>query len=73
MDQSKLPEHVQANRTYWDGRAHEWVKAGERSWASAEPFWGCWGIPESQVNMLPNSVAAPGTPPVGWRGAARAA
>lgn len=30
-----------------------WVEPGERAWASAEPSWGTWGIPESEVHVLP--------------------
>ena len=29
-----LPEHVRANRHYWDGMADQWVASGERLWAS---------------------------------------
>ena len=52
----KLPEHVQANRDYWDGAADQWVADGERNWAQRHPTWGVWGIPEQQVNMLPESM-----------------
>lgn len=52
-----LPEHVRTNRSYWDGMAHEWVPAGERAWASAEPYWGVWGLPESQLGLLPEDMS----------------
>ena len=48
-----LPEHVARNRTYWDGMAHEWVDPGRRNWSQAEPHWGIWQIPESEVGLLP--------------------
>ncbi len=48
-----IPEHVLANRTYWDGMAEQWVAAGEASWLAAEPYWGIWQIPEGEVGMLP--------------------
>ena len=57
MSQADLPEHVQENRAYWDGMADDWVAAGERSWASDEPFWGIWGLPESEVGMLPADMS----------------
>lgn len=52
-DQDELPEYARRNRAAWDTYAPDYVEAGERSWASEEPRWGIWGIPESQVGMLP--------------------
>ncbi len=51
------PEHVLENRAYWDGMAHQWVSAGERSWAQDEPTWGIWAIPERDLWLLPESMA----------------
>ena len=48
-----LPEHVAANRGHWDEMAHEWVASGERAWASDDPSWGIWSVPESELEMLP--------------------
>jgi SAM-dependent methyltransferase len=48
-----LPEHVRRNRAYWDGIANEYVRNGEESWATDEPRWGIWGIPEADVHLLP--------------------
>ncbi len=53
MPNHDLPEHVRANRAYWDSMADDWVVPGERSWNAPEPYWGMWQIPESEVNMLP--------------------
>lgn len=52
-----LPEHVAANREYWDAMAHQWVEMGERAWAGETPTWGEWGIPEADVNMLPEDMS----------------
>jgi SAM-dependent methyltransferase len=57
MTDDALPEHVAANRDYWDGTAARWVSPGERSWGAPEPYWGIWGIPESQLRMLPDDMA----------------
>ncbi|MFW5745076.1 MAG: class I SAM-dependent methyltransferase [Spirochaetota bacterium] len=54
---AELPEHVRENRSYWDGMAHEWVEAGERHWAQDEPTWGIWGLPESELRLLPPGMA----------------
>jgi SAM-dependent methyltransferase len=51
-----LPEHVAANRSLWDADAPNWVPAGERSWAQAEPTWGEWGIPDAEVQLLPEDM-----------------
>jgi len=50
-----LPDHVLRNRSAWDRWAVDYVAAGEREWR-LEPgheTWGIWGIPESDVHLLP--------------------
>ena len=54
---STLPEHVEENRRYWNGMADQWVAAGERSWASDEPHWGIWQLPESDLGLLPPDMS----------------
>jgi len=51
-----LPEHVQANRQYWDERADNWVAAGERNWAADQPTWGIWSLPEADLQLLPQDM-----------------
>jgi SAM-dependent methyltransferase len=46
-------QHVVVNRASWDEDAPNWVERGRRSWAS-EPFWGIWGNPESELQVLPD-------------------
>ena len=41
----------------WDQWASEYEDPGRRNWASEEPLWGMWGVPELQVGMLPDDVA----------------
>lgn len=53
MTDEALPEHVAVNRQHWDARASDWVASGERLWALLEPTWGVWGVPESELRMLP--------------------
>ena len=50
--EEELPDYVRRNRAAWDRWAPDWVAAGERNWAQAEPSWGIWGIPESELRML---------------------
>jgi SAM-dependent methyltransferase len=33
------------------------VANGEHSWATNEPRWGIWGIPEADVQLLPDDLA----------------
>lgn len=54
---STLPEHVRRNRELWDGWAQKFAASGEDGWARDTPTWGIWGIPESQVVMLPADLA----------------
>lgn len=53
---SQLPDYVQVNRLHWDRQAHEWVEMGRRAWQQ-EPQWGIWGIPESDLDLLPSDMA----------------
>jgi SAM-dependent methyltransferase len=53
----ELPDHVRRNRGQWDQWASEYEDPGRRHWANEEPSWGMWGVPESQVGMLPDDVA----------------
>jgi SAM-dependent methyltransferase len=48
-----LPDHVIANRDFWTKEAADYVAAGRREWA-AEPSWGIWGVPESELRILPD-------------------
>ncbi len=56
-DAVELPPHVRENRAYWDGVAAQWVPAGERAWASQEPYWGVWGLPEAELHLLPEDMS----------------
>lgn len=52
-----MSEHVAVNRRHWNHQAGRWVDAGERSWAQSEPTWGSWGVPESDLEMLPENMS----------------
>jgi SAM-dependent methyltransferase len=47
-----LTEHATRNRAQWNEWAAGYVASAERSWAAAEPTWGIWDLPESEVGML---------------------
>jgi SAM-dependent methyltransferase len=52
---TELPEHVRRNRAQWDSWADWYATLGRKAWA-AEPSWGIWGVPESQLHMLPDDL-----------------
>lgn len=56
-DDSRLPEHVLRNRAFWDAQAPDYAAGGARAWARAEPTWGIWRVPESQLGVLPGDLA----------------
>lgn len=51
-----LPDHAQRNRAYWDRLSAQYEAPGRRNWASNEPTWGIWSVPESQIRFLPDDV-----------------
>lgn len=52
----QLPEYVQRNRALWDELAAEYLEPGRRRWSTFDIRWGIWGIPESEVHLLPDDV-----------------
>ena len=52
-----LPDHVRRNRAFWDDRATEYAAPAEENWARDTPTWGIWGVPESDLKILPADVA----------------
>jgi len=62
---ANLPEHVAKNRGYWDANADWWAAPGERAWRQDEPTWGVWGVPESDLHMLPADMTGMATVELG--------
>jgi SAM-dependent methyltransferase len=54
-----LPDYVVRNRAEWDVWATEYVADGEVSWRlkPGDEKWGIWGIPESELHLLPEDLA----------------
>jgi SAM-dependent methyltransferase len=46
-------DYLKVNQEAWATWAPEYLERGRRNWAG-EPDWGLWGIPESEVGMLPD-------------------
>lgn len=50
-------EHVVRNRAAWNAMADRWVTSGEQAWAQREPTWGCWSVPNSEMELLPPDMS----------------
>jgi SAM-dependent methyltransferase len=51
----ELTEHAQRNKAEWEKAAAEYEESGRRGWAGEKPpSWGIWGIPESELRVLPD-------------------
>jgi SAM-dependent methyltransferase len=51
---SELTPHARHNREYWTSQAPSYVEPARRHWATAEPAWGIYEVPEAQVGALPD-------------------
>jgi SAM-dependent methyltransferase len=54
MSSKELNAHEQANQAAWDEFAGEYVEPGRQNWASDEPTWGMFGVPEARIGILPD-------------------
>jgi SAM-dependent methyltransferase len=52
-----VSDHIRRNRASWDVEADSYVEPGRENWAADEPSWGIWGVPESEVRLLPDALA----------------
>jgi SAM-dependent methyltransferase len=49
-------DYLARNRAFWNGKAHAFVKAGERNWSEG-PSWGIWSVPETELRLLPTDMS----------------
>jgi SAM-dependent methyltransferase len=49
-------DHIERNRRSWDATAAEFAESGREDWASEEPTWGIWRVPESEAGLLPEQL-----------------
>ena len=57
MSPAELPEHVAKNRAYWDEiNAPLYAPHGRESWATDEIRWGIFGVPETELHVLPDEL-----------------
>ncbi len=53
-----MDDAIERNRGHWDANAFRWVEPGRRRWARADPVWGIWNIPESELRLLDDVAGA---------------
>ncbi|MPZ71763.1 MAG: methyltransferase domain-containing protein [Nitriliruptorales bacterium] len=56
MTQHSRSDDVERNRRVWAQFAPDYAVSGRRLWGQ-EPSWGIWGIPETEMHLLPDSLA----------------
>lgn len=54
MTPSHPSEHVRRNRAAWDEWSKEYFEPGRRAWASDDPVWGIWQVPERELRAVPD-------------------
>jgi SAM-dependent methyltransferase len=56
-----LPDHVRRNRDAWDEWSQAYAGPGRHDWASTEPVYGLWRVPETELHVLPDDLAGQDT------------
>jgi SAM-dependent methyltransferase len=51
-----MTDHVRRNREAWTRFAADYVETGRAAWASNEPWWGMFHVPESELHVLPEDL-----------------
>lgn len=49
-------DYLQINREVWNKEAKAYAESAPRNWQS-EPSWGIWGVPETELRLLPEDLA----------------
>lgn len=58
MSDQELPDYVAQNRVAWDRMASDYAAAGRREWGLEIPTWGIFGVPETELRLLPDDLAS---------------
>ena len=64
MDEAS--DYVIRNRASWDEWAREYEEPGRIHWARADPSWGIWSVPGSELHVLPDRVDGLAVIELGW-------
>jgi len=52
-----MPDYLQGNVDAWQDKAAEYAVDAEQAWASDQPYWGIWGVPEGSTGLLPADMS----------------
>jgi SAM-dependent methyltransferase len=47
-------DYIRRNRAVWDKSSVQYAEAGHEAWASDQPAWGIWRVPEAELRALPD-------------------
>lgn len=53
-EKETLPAHAAQNRAIWDDRYSDWFGSRAAQQWAAEPHWGTWATPETDLHVLPD-------------------
>ncbi|MEQ7007715.1 class I SAM-dependent methyltransferase [Actinopolymorpha sp. B17G11] len=53
----ELPEHARRNREVWDSELSAGFAARARKQWAADPHWGIWAVPQTDLPLLPSDLA----------------
>ena len=48
--------YIKANADAWEARRDDQLALARQQWSAAEPAWGIFGVPESDVGLLPSHL-----------------
>ncbi len=51
---TRTPDYLVRNRRAWDKWSTRYEEAGRQGWETREITWGIWGIPETELRVLPD-------------------
>ena len=56
MSGDDLLGYLKANTDAWEARRDDQLRLARRAWSTTEPSWGIFGVPESEVGLLPANL-----------------
>lgn len=54
MPDERSRDDLRRNRAAWAGWADVYARDGRRAWATDEPYWGIWRVPERDLRAVPD-------------------
>jgi len=54
---TQKPAYLQGNVDAWQKMATEFAIHGEKAWASDDPYWGIFEVPQGDARLLPDNMS----------------